>query len=124
MTDEEARNLAAVDHWEATYNDDVERMVDECYAPDCEVHNMLAGPEAVYRGREALREIERQIQRAQIDRRMLVVSKFASGNRVAVEAEGVFGEHRFPACVILTFDDAGLIRTDHTYSPDPTGLTR
>ncbi len=124
MTDEEARNLAAVDHWEATYNDDVERMVDECYAPDCAVHNMLAGPDAVYHGREGLREIERLVQSRQVDRRMKVVSKFASGNRVAVEAEGTFGEHRFAACVILTFDDQGLIQSDHTYSPDPTGATR
>lgn len=124
MTELESRNLAAVDRWEATYNDDVERMVDECYAPDCEVHNMLAGPDAVYRGRESLREIERLIQSRQIDRRMNVVKKFASGDSVAVEAEATFGAHRFNACVILTFDDDGLIRCDHTYSPDPTGVTR
>jgi hypothetical protein len=43
---------------------------------------------------------------------------------VAVEAEATFGEHRFAACVILTFDANGLIRSDHTYSPDPTGVTR
>jgi hypothetical protein len=55
---------------------------------------------------------------------MKVVSKFASGNRVAVEAEATFGPHRFAACVILTFDPQGLIITDHTYSPDTTGVTR
>lgn len=124
MNEREARNLAAVDHWEATYNDDMERMVDECYAADCEVHNVLAGPDAVYRGREALRAVERQIQAHQTDRRMRVVKKFAGGDNVAVEAEATFGTHTFRACVILTFDDDGLIRSDHTYSPDPTGVTR
>jgi len=122
MTEREARNLAAVDRWEDTYNNDVEQMVDECYAQDCEVHNMFAG--AVYRGREALRDIERQIQKAQVDRRMRVVNKFAHGDQVAVEAQATFGPHTFSACVILTFDEQGLITTDHTYSPDPTGVTR
>jgi hypothetical protein len=121
MTETERRNLAAVDRWEQTYNNDVERMVDECYAPDCEVHNVLAG--VVYHGREGLREIERLILAAQIDRRMHVVKKFASGDDVAVEAQATFGERRFKACVILSFNREGFIKSDHTYSPDPTGLT-
>ena len=31
----EERNLAAIERWAELYNTDVERMVRECYAPDC-----------------------------------------------------------------------------------------
>ena len=121
MTPTERRNLEKVDHWEDTYNNAVDRMVDECYAPDCEVCNMFAG--VVYRGRDGLREIEHQIQKAQVDRRLRVLKKFASGDSVAVECEGIFGASRFTACVILTFNADGQIISDHTYSPDPTGIS-
>jgi len=121
MTPTEARNLAMVDRWEDTYNNAVDRMVDECYSPNCEVHNMLAG--AVFHGREGLRAIEHEIQKAQVDRKLRVLKKFASGDSVAVECEGIFGDLRFKACVILTFDADGQIVSDHTYSPDPTGIS-
>jgi hypothetical protein len=121
MTPTEARNLAMVDRWEDTYNNAVDRMVDECYAPNCEVHNMLAG--AVFHGREGLRAIEHEIQKAQVDRKLHVLKKFASGDSVTVECEGIFGAMRFKACVILTFNADGQIVSDHTYSPDPTGIS-
>ena len=121
MTPQEERNLKAVDHWEDTYNNAVERMVDECYAPDCDVHNMLAG--TVTNGRDALKAIEHQIQEIEPNRKLKVLKKVASGDSVAAECEGIFGENRFKACVVLTFNDDGLIQSDHTYSPDPTGVT-
>jgi hypothetical protein len=121
MTTTEIRNLAMVDRWEDTYNNAVDRMVDECYAPNCEVHNMLAG--TVFHGRDGLRAIEHEIHQAQVDRKMRVLKKFASGDSVAVECEGVFGALRFKACVILTFNAEGQIISDHTYSPDPTGIS-
>ncbi len=121
MTPAEQRNLAMVDRWEDTYNNAVDRMVDECYAPDCEVHNMLAG--SVFHGRSGLREIEHAIQAHQVDRKLRVLKKFASGDSVAVECEGLFGELAFNACVILTFNSDGQIVSDHTYSPDPTGIS-
>ena len=121
MTPTETRNLAVVDRWEDTYNNAVDRMVDECYAPDCEVHNMLAG--TVFHGREGLRAIEHEIQKVQVDRKLRVLKKFASGDSVAVECEGIFGALRFKACVILTFNADGQIISDHTYSPDPTGTS-
>ena len=37
----EERNLERTRHWEWTWNHDVMRMVDECYAEDCEVTDML-----------------------------------------------------------------------------------
>lgn len=121
MTKTEERNLAMVDRWEDTYNNAVDRMVDECYAPNCEVHNMFAG--TVYHGRAGLRAIEHEIQKHQVDRRLRVLKKFASGDSVAVECEGIFGTLTFKACVVLTFDANGQIISDHTYSPDPTGIT-
>ena len=39
----EERNLERARHWEWTWNNDVMRMVDECYAEDCEVTDMLRG---------------------------------------------------------------------------------
>ena len=121
MTKTEQRNLEMVDRWEDTYNNAVDRMVDECYAQDCEVHNMFAG--TVYHGRAGLRAIEHEIQKHQVDRRLRVLKKFASGDSVAVECEGIFGALTFKACVILTFNAEGQIISDHTYSPDPTGIT-
>ena len=121
MTKTEQRNLDMVDRWEDTYNSAVDRMVDECYAENCEVHNMFAG--TVYHGRAGLRAIEHEIQKHQVDRKLRVLKKFASGDSVAVECEGIFGALAFKACVILTFNADGQIISDHTYSPDPTGVT-
>ena len=56
MTEQERRNLEAVKRWEETYNHDVEKMVDEVYAADCEVVDVLRG--VTLRGREQLRALE------------------------------------------------------------------
>ena len=121
MTKQEEQNVERVRHWEETYNNDVERMVDECYAPNCEVISMMTG--FTVNGREELRALEREIQKRQVNRSMHVYKTVAQGNTVAVECEGAFGAERFKACVFLTFDDDGYIISDHTYSKDPTGTT-
>lgn len=121
MTEQERRNLEAVKRWEETYNFDVEKMVDEVYAADCEVVNMFAG--AAFRGRDQLREIERQISAAMPERKLRVVKAVASGDTVALECEGIFPTGTFPAVVFLVFDERGQVKQDHTYSPDPTGIT-
>ena len=121
MTEQERRNLEAVKRWEDTYNFDVEKMVDEVYAADCEVVNMFAG--ATFRGREQLREVERQISAAMPERKLRVVKAVASGDTVALECEGSFPTGTFPAVVFLVFDERGQVKQDHTYSPDPTGIT-
>lgn len=121
MTPEETKNLAVTEHWVQTYNDEVDRMVDDCYAPDCEVMNMATGQ--VYRGREELRKLEHQISAASPERRMKVERMIAAGDTVIVEA---VGQSLFPdgsprelaACVVLTFKE-GLIITDHTYAAPP-----
>lgn len=121
MTEREKRNLERVKLWEKTWNEDVERMVDEVYAEDCEVRNMLTG--FVVRGRAAFHEVERAIQAHTPGRRMKITKTVASGDTVALEADVVFGEHQAKGCVFLTFDESGFVRSDHTYAADPTGTT-
>jgi hypothetical protein len=121
MTDQERRNLEAVKRWEETYNVDVEKMVDEVYAADCEVVDMLRG--ATLRGREQLRELELRVLDVAPTRKLRVLNAVASGDTVALECEGVFPTGSFPACVFLVFDGQGRVKQDHTYAPDPAGMT-
>jgi hypothetical protein len=121
MTPTEKRNLAQVVRWEQTYNDNVDAMVDELYAENCEVIAMFTG--TVLRGRAQLRALEHQISAAMPDRRLHVVRAIAAGDVVTAECTGHFGAATVNACVVLTFDANGQIVSDHTYSPDPTGLS-
>jgi hypothetical protein len=121
MTEQERRNLEAVKRWEATYNDEIEKMVDEVYAPDCEVVDVFRG--ATLRGREELRVLERRICQLMPTRRLRVVKAVASGDTVALECEGIFPTGTFPAVVFLVFDANGQVKQDHTYAPDPGGAT-
>ena len=119
MTEQERRNLDAVKRWEETYNHDVEKMVDEVYAADCEVVDMLRG--VTLRGREQLRALERRISEAAPTRSLRIVKAVPSGDTVALECEGSFPNGSFPACVFLVFDAKGQVKQDHTYAPDPAG---
>jgi hypothetical protein len=119
MTEQERRNLEAVKRWEQTYNDAIEKMVDEVYAPNCEVVDMLRG--VTLRGREELRALERRICEMAPTRRLRVVKAVASGDTVALECEGIFPTGTFPAVVFLVFDERGQVKQDHTYAPDPAG---
>jgi hypothetical protein len=121
MTDIEKRNIERVKHWENTWNTRVDRMVDECYAPDCTVVNMMSG--YTMHGREELRAIEHQMLAFDGTRRMEITKMVASGDTVAVEADAIWGNHRSKACVFLTFNDQGLITTDHSYGSDPSGAS-
>ena len=121
MASIEERNIERVHHWVWTWNNDVMRMVDECYAEDCEVSDMLRG--RTFRGRKELRLIEKQMMALDASRKMTVKRMVASGDTVAVEVDASWdgGKTIAPSCVILTFDEAGLIVEDHSYSDDPTG---
>jgi hypothetical protein len=119
MTEQERRNLEAVKRWEQTYNDAIEKMVDEVYAQNCEVVDVLRG--VTLRGREELRAFERRICELVPARRLRVLKAVASGDTVALECEGIFPTGRIPACVFLVFDTNGQVKQDHTYSPDPGG---
>ena len=117
----EKRNMERVRHWEWAWNNDVMRMVDECYAEDCEVSDMLRG--RTFRGREELRLIEKQMMALDASRNMTITRMVASGDAVALEADVSWdgGKSRDKGCVFLTFNKAGLIISDHSYSGDPTG---
>ncbi len=43
MGELEKRNLEVVKHWAEFHNDDVDRMVTECYAENCTAASMLGG---------------------------------------------------------------------------------
>jgi hypothetical protein len=119
MSEQERRNLDAVKRWEATYNDEIEKMVDEVYAADCEVVDVFRG--VTLRGREQLRALERRICEMMPTRKLRVLKAVASGDTVALECEGIFPTGTIPAVVFLVFDANGQVKQDHTYSPDPGG---
>ncbi len=119
MTPEEERNVALVEKWAATWNDAVDLMIDECYAPDCVVEDMGGGH--VFHGREGLREIEHQMLAAAPDRKMVVNRMLASGDTVVVECDVIgFPPGPAKACAVLTIRD-GLIISDHSYGPPAPG---
>ena len=121
MTPIEQRNLATLARWADTYNNAIDAMCD-IYAEDCEVRSMLT--DMTLHGRAALRKLEHDILATAPQRRLEIVRAIASGDVVAVECNGVFGERTIPAVVFLTFNAAGMISSDHTYAADPTGLTQ
>jgi len=123
MSTIEERNMERVRRWEWTWNNDVMRMVDECYAENCEVTDMLRG--RTFHGREELRLIEEQMMAMDASRRMDITRMVASGDTVAIEMDAYWGDgaHVAKSCVFLTFDDDGLIIVDHSYGGDPSGAS-
>ena len=121
MSAVEQRNLENVRHWVWTWNNDVMRMVDECYAEDCEVSDMLRG--RTFHGREELRAVEKQMMAVDPTRRMEVTRMVACGDVVAIEMDSFWAEgtNLAKACVVLTFDNDGMIVSDHSYGGDPVG---
>lgn len=117
----EARNIERARHWEWTWNNDVMRMVDECYAENCEVTDMFRG--RTFHGREELRLIEKQMMAVDATRKMTITNIVASGNQVAMEIDSSWndGAAVVKSVVFLTFDDDGMIIVDHSYGGDPVG---
>lgn len=117
----EERNLERVKHWQWAWNNDVMRMVDECYAENCEVTDMLRG--RTFHGRDELRLIERQMMEMDASRHMQITRMVPSGDTVAIEMDASWGAGAVvvKSCVFLTFDEAGFIITDHSYGGDPQG---
>lgn len=120
-TERERRNIELTKRWERAWNEDPDRMVDECYAPDCVVSNMFSGHDM--HGREELRVIERAIKAFDGTRHMIITNMVASGDVVAVQADSIFGSYRGKGVAFLTFNDDGLIVSDHTYAADPSGAS-
>jgi len=121
MNETERRNLERLRHWEWTWNNDVMRMVDECYAKSCEVSDMFRN--RTFHGREELRAIERQMIAVDPTRRMKITKSIASGDTVVAEIDAFWqnGKSVAKSCVVLTFDAEGMIVSDHSYGGDPAG---
>lgn len=124
MTETEQRNLERTRFWEKCWNEDVMRMVDECYAADCEVCDMVRG--RTFHGREELRGIEKQMMAADASRRMKITRMIASGDVVCAEMDAYWndGSTVARACVVLTWNADGQIVSDHSYGGDPTGAAQ
>ena len=123
MASVEDRNMERARRWEWAWNNDVMRMVDECYAEACEVTDVFR--DRTFRGREELRLIEKQMIEADVSRRMQVTKMVAAGDTVAMEIDAWWddGAHVAKNVVFLTFDEDSLIVTDHSYGADPTGAS-
>ena len=112
MSDRTEQNLALVDQWEALYNNDVERMVTELYAPDAAFSGHVWGQERFMR-------FEQRVVAAAPKRKLRVVRKHPSGDAVIVEGdildEAQGADWKLPFCAVLTFED-GRIVSDNTYT--------
>lgn len=122
MTEVEDRNVRRTEFWQQMWNDDAMRMVDECYAENCEVVDMIRG--LTFHGREQLRAVEKQMLAMDSTRRMKVTKMVASGDTVVAEMDSVWrdGTITIQSCVVLTYNADGFIVSDHTYSGDPIGV--
>jgi len=108
--------LALVDTWRDTYNNDVSRMVRDCYAPDCRVYPMGL---RVLEGQAGLQRAEDAVLKQAPRRRMRVERRHVSGNVVCVEAvllDPDRGESwELPFVAVLTIEH-GRIAIDRTYA--------
>jgi ketosteroid isomerase-like protein len=119
VSESEKRNLEVVKLWAETYNNDVDRMVNECYAENCKVSSMFGG--AIIEGRPRFLKLEQRVVKVAPRRNIRLEWTHAVGNVVVVEAT-LFDpdqgdEWRSPFCAILTFKD-GCIVEDRTYLDD------
>lgn len=117
----EERNIELVKKWAWTWNHAIDRMVDECYAPDCVVVNMMTG--IAFHGREELRAVEHAMMAFDGTRRMEITRIVADGPCVAAEMDALWNEVRSKATVFLTFNDDGYIILDNSYGQDPSGAS-
>lgn len=114
--DLQEQNLELSRHWETLYNEDADRMVLECYAPDCVVSPM--GGDSI-QGHEVLRKVEAAISKAAPRRVMRVEQRHVAGDAVIVEAvlrdpdQGA--DWQIPFVAVLTCKD-GRIINDRTYA--------
>jgi ketosteroid isomerase-like protein len=116
MNDLEARNLEIAKHWAETYNNDVERMVSECYAENCSAASMLSG--AKIQGHSPFLKLERRVLKAAPRRKIRLDHIHATGDVVVVEATLFDPDQgdawQSPFCAVLTFKDGKIIE-DRTY---------
>jgi limonene-1,2-epoxide hydrolase len=109
-------NAALVERWAQFYNDDVTRMVRECYAPDCQVYPMGLG---VIAGQAKLQKVEDALLAQAPHRRLHVLRTHFAGDTACVEAElrdpDRGAEWCVPFVAVLTLRD-GRVIVDRTYA--------
>ena len=114
---EQDTNLELTRQWEKLYNEDADRMVLDCYAPDCTVTAMGSG-EPLH-GHAILRKVEEVVLEAAPRRRLRVDQRHAAGGVVVVEAvllDPDQGEDwQLPMVAVLTCKD-GKIINDRSYA--------
>jgi hypothetical protein len=120
-THNENRYQELVQRWRDNWNDNLEAMIDESYAPDCECVNMLTG--VAYHGRGELRKVEHAMLNLDASRRMEIQSMVVVGNKVALQVYFYWNDTPTNGAVFLTFNAKGEIQTDNTYAQDPTGAS-
>jgi hypothetical protein len=124
VTSVEEQNLELVQKWANTWNDEIDRMVDECYGPDCAVES--SGH--VLHGRDELRAIEYKVLEAAPKRKMEIKRTIAVGDTVVVEID-LFDLGDRPelkksrACIVLRIRD-GMIYSDHSYGPGSNNVIK
>ncbi len=105
-------NLAVVERWAETFNNDVETMVRELYTPDALMGGMVLGHEKLLR-------FEHRVLKAAPRRSMRIERTHAVDDVVVVEGVLVDPDQgddwKLPFCVVLTFS-AGKIVRDDTYT--------
>lgn len=112
MADATEPNVALAAQWADAFNNDLERLITELYAPDCLVNGFVFGP-------DKLRRFEQRVLAAAPQRAVRVDRTHAVGDVVAVE--GVLldpdqgADWQLPFCAVLTWRD-GKVVSDNTYA--------
>src|SRR5690349_19782157 len=106
-------NLAAsVAQWADAFNTDVDRLIDELYAPECTFLGVQLGP-------ERLRKFERRVLAAAPRRSARIERTHTAGDVVTVEGTLLDPDRgddwRLPFCAVLTWRD-GKVVSDNTYA--------
>jgi hypothetical protein len=112
MNDQTERNLALAEQWAEAFNNDVEKLITELYAPDC----LFSGVEF---GHDRMLRFERRVLAAAPKRSMRIENTHAVGDVVTVEAVLLDPDRgadwKLPFCAVLTWRD-GKVVSDNTYA--------
>ena len=122
MTPDEIAIHDATLRWERLFNEDPQRMCDECYAVNCVVTSMANS--ATIEGRARVKQIEAAMLEAYPDRQITVTRRIVSDSTVVIESvwSGTSGSDdadssptRINMCTVLEYAE-GVIISDRTYA--------
>lgn len=127
LTEREQRNTARLERWRDLFNSgDLERFVDEAYAPTFQVLNLDGSSwtgssshgENVLEDRDRFLAAERWIRQAAPGRRIQFNRVVPAGDVVTLEASLIDADRpgwELAWCGVYTFDEEGRIVSDHSY---------